>query len=69
MKNLINLVFLELDENYHSADYFYKTGWVNFNELSRVNLNQEKDLFFAVLPENEVLNKEVQLEKELKFAE
>lgn len=69
LEKLDQFSFLELDENYQSADYFYKTGWVSFNELSRVNLNKEEDLFFAVLPENEVLNKEVQLEKELKFAE
>ncbi|MDX1447188.1 homoserine dehydrogenase [Lishizhenia sp.] len=48
------LPFLEVEENYQSAAYYYKTGWIRFEDLLPLNLNAAADLFVAVLPENEV---------------
>lgn len=42
--------FISEDELYQSASYSYKTGVVNFSQLSQINFNAESEFFFAVLP-------------------
>lgn len=47
--NQVRLVSTE--ERFISSEYSYKTGWINFKELSNTNWNSNEKLFFAVLPE------------------
>lgn len=66
--SLAKVDFVQLEENYQSAEYFYKTGWIRFEDLLPLNLNAAADLFVAVLPENEVSLSPQKVLEEANFA-
>lgn len=66
--SLAKVDFVQLEENYQSAEYFYKTGWIRFEDLLPLNLNAAADLFVAVLPENEVSLSSQKVLEEANFA-
>jgi homoserine dehydrogenase len=43
--------FYRVDEVYQSETYNYQTGWVRFEDVKALDLNQLPDLSFIVLPE------------------
>ena len=55
-KHLEDIAFEITDKVYQSDDYYYKTGWVNFQNLKTIDFNKTPDLFFAVLPEEPKLS-------------
>ena len=72
-KHLEDIAFEITDKVHQSDDYYYKTGWVNFQNLKTIDFNKTPDLFFAVLPEepklslkdvDEVLKEEYELSAE-----
>ena len=53
---LEKLPFVEKEEVYQSDDYNYITGWVDFDEIKKIDFNEEKEMFFGVLPKSILLN-------------
>lgn len=43
--------FEEIEETYHGFTHHYHIGWVNYNDLLRIDWNTATDLFLSVLPE------------------
>lgn len=44
--------WIEKEEIFQSRDYCYITGLINFSELVKINFNDRRDLFFAILPKS-----------------
>ena len=42
--------WIEKEETFQGKDYAYITGLINLNNISSIDFNKEKELFFAVLP-------------------
>lgn len=53
---LERIPFAETSEVYHGATHHFKIGFVNFADIRNLDLNNENDLFLAVLPNGVVLN-------------
>jgi homoserine dehydrogenase len=51
LEELKKIKWINQDSNYQSKEYNYTIGTVSFAELSKLNFNEEENLFFAVLPE------------------
>lgn len=60
LEELKKIKWINQESNYQSKEYNYTIGTVSFATLSKLNFNEEENLFFAVLPEelNE-LNKNI----------
>jgi homoserine dehydrogenase len=60
LEELKKIKWINQESNYQSKEYNYTIGTVSFAALSKLNFNEEENLFFAVLPEelNE-LNKNI----------
>lgn len=43
--------FEEVEEIYHGSTHHFHIGWVNYNDLLKIDWNAEADLFLSVLPE------------------
>jgi homoserine dehydrogenase len=41
--------FAETDEEYYSQNYNYKTGYIHLESLTKINFNDQENLFFSVL--------------------
>lgn len=51
LEELKKIKWINQDSNYQSKEYNYTIGTVSFAALSKLNFNEEENLFFAVLPE------------------
>lgn len=43
--------FTEVEEIYHGSTHHFHIGWIGFDELKKLDLNAEPELFLAVLPD------------------
>ena len=50
-EQLARVNFEEVEEIYHGSTHHFHIGWVNYNELLKIDWNAEADLFLSVLPE------------------
>lgn len=48
--------FDETIESFNGPNHHYKIGWINFNEVTKINWNDDKSLFLAVLTDGVELN-------------
>lgn len=51
---LSKIVFEEEYAFFKSADHAYKTGLVKFSTLKKIDFNKRSDLFYAILPEDQI---------------
>jgi homoserine dehydrogenase len=49
---LKDIEFYKIDEQFQSAAYTFKTGWVKFSDIKKYDFNHLDNLFFAVLPDS-----------------
>lgn len=47
--SLEQIPFIATETTHQSDAYHYKTGWVNFQDLFKIDFNKQQDLFFAVI--------------------
>lgn len=52
LEKLNGFNFEEKTEVFQGSDYKYITGWILYSNLRKTDFNKEKELFFAVLPED-----------------
>lgn len=50
-EQLARVQFEDVEEIYHGSTHHFHIGWVNYNELLKIDWNAETELFLSVLPE------------------
>lgn len=50
-EELSRVKFEEVEEIYHGSTHHFHIGWVNYNEVLKIDWNAEANLFLSVLPE------------------
>lgn len=51
VESINQIPFYKVEELFQSESYSYQTGWIQFNDLTKLNLNGRNDLSILILPE------------------
>lgn len=51
IESINEIPFYRVDEIYQGEKYNYQTGWVNFNDIRKIDLNKRQDLSLIILPD------------------